>query len=64
MEVRGWIASLAFLLAVPATIWLAYEGHNLGFYAYGFIPIAFGIVAAILFGILLVVVLPKLNKDW
>lgn len=64
MELSGWIASLAFLLTVPASIWLAFEGHNVGFYTYGFIPIAFGLLTAVVFGMLLLVVLPRLNRDW
>jgi ABC-type microcin C transport system permease subunit YejB len=58
----GWVATLTFLLAVPVSIWLSFQGHYLGIYSYGFVPIAFGIIVAVLFGVLLVVVFPKLNE--
>lgn len=64
MDVSGWVASLVFLLAVPVSIWLSFEGHYLGFYAYGFVPIVFGIIVAGLFAVLLLVVLPALNDEW
>jgi len=65
MGTTGWIATLTFLLAVPLGIWLSFEGHSFGLYAYSFIPIAFGIIVVLLFGVLLLVVLPKLNdRGW
>lgn len=64
MEGSGWVASLTFLLAVPASIWLAFEGHYVGMYSYRFIPIAFGLIVGALLALLLLVVLPALNKDW
>ena len=62
MEVSGWLASLAFLLAVPASIWLSLEGHYAGLYEYGFVPVVFGLITTVVFGLLLVVVLPMLNR--
>lgn len=62
MGTTGWVATLTFLLAVPVSIWLSFEGHYLGLYSYGLIPIAFGVIVSSLLGVLLFVVLPKLNR--
>ena len=62
MDATRWVASLTFLAGVPLAIWLAFVGHWRGLYGYSLIPVAFGVVAGILFGVLLFGLLPALNR--
>lgn len=55
------MASAGFLLLVPAAIWLAYVGHDIGLYPQLLIPIAFGVLVAIGAGSLFLL-LPLLRR--
>lgn len=61
MNLGKLVASLTFLLGVPLSIWLAYVGHWRGLYGAGLVPIAMGVIVAVLFGTLLFGVLPAMN---
>ena len=41
------LAALAFLSVVPASVYLAFVGHDAGLYPYGAVPIAFGVIFAL-----------------
>lgn len=60
MQYSQLLAVLAFLGFVPGAIWLAYAGHDAGYYPYSAVPIAFGL--AFVVGIAaLFAVLPRLR---
>lgn len=62
MAISRWLATLSLLLAVPLSILAALEGYSRGFYGYAVVPFAFGAIVVAVFGLLLLVVLPKLDE--
>lgn len=54
------LAGLAFLALVPLAIWVSYLGYERGLYPYLAVPIAFGVVVAVVV-VALFVALPRLR---
>lgn len=44
MSLSRWLAAGTFIVSVPGGIAITYVGYLLGYYTYGTIPIAFGII--------------------
>lgn len=60
-RISGALAALSFLLGVPATIWLAFVGHDRGLYSYNAIPVAFGLIFAVVL-VALFALLPAIRR--